>query len=232
VSLFILIFVLTTLKHTTMEKKITESGKSYWNNNGAYQTEYDKLYEDLVPSRGEADTVHGEMIRSVSRLFYDFCNNGNCNVIEIQNDSCPDCFGSGYEEPEECTYCDGSGTEEVDYGEYEEDGEVVEEICNNCGGSGEEEPMDCSTCGGDCTVNGDIEINGYYQDMINFLKRHLNNTDVVENLVEFLERDDLGYGTYTFNDNEMKVYNNLVDVVVHQILTTENQKRVKKDLVD
>ena len=35
-----------------MEKLTTESGKSYWDNNGAYQEQYDKLYESLVPSRG------------------------------------------------------------------------------------------------------------------------------------------------------------------------------------
>ncbi len=223
VSFFILIFVLTILKHTTMEKKITESGKSYWNNNGAYQTEYDKLYEDLVPSRGEADTVHGEMIRSVSRLFYDFCNNGNCNVREIQQDSCGDCGGCGYEE-EECSNCYGNG--EI---EFDEDGEP--EACYDCDGSGVH-TNDCSYCGGNCTVDGDVEINDYYQEMLDFLKRHLNNTDVVENLVEFLERDDLGYGTYTFGDDEMKVYNDLVDAVVYQIITTPNQKRIKKDLVD
>ncbi len=113
--------------------------------------------------------------------------------------------------------------------EFDEDGEP--EACYDCDGSGVH-TNDCSYCGGNCTVDGDVEINDYYQEMLDFLKRHLNNTDVVENLVEFLERDDLGYGTYTFGDDEMKVYNDLVDAVVYQIITTPNQKRIKKDLVD
>lgn len=165
------------IKTNKMEKRITEFGKSYWNNNGAYQEEYDKLYEELVPSRGEADTIHGEMIRAVSRLFYDFCNNGNCNVIEVQEELCDDC-GTGY------------------------------------------------------YVDGDIVINDYYQQMIDFLQQHLTNKKPVEKLKEFLIREDLGYYGYTFGDDEMKVYNDLVDAVMYQTLTTENKKRIEKDLVD
>jgi hypothetical protein len=199
-----------------MEKRITESGKSYWDNNGAYQTEYDKLYEDLVPSRGEADTIHGEMIRATSRLFYDFCNNGNCNVIDVNTESCPDCYGSGYEEYD-CCSCDGSGEVECGEDEFED--------CYECEGSGIEY-NDCPHCGGECSVETDTYITDYYFDMIKFLKRHLNTTDVVVNLVKFLEDENLGYSSYTFSDSELKVYNDLVDEVMHQVLTTENQKRI------
>ena len=199
-----------------MEKRITELGKSYWNENGAYQEEFDKLYKELVPSKGEADTIHGEMIRAVSRLFYDFCNNGNCNVIERNYSSCPDCYGSGYED-EDCYGCDGNG--EVEY----ENDEFME--CTDCGGSGTSE-MDCGYCGGSGEIDGEIEFNEYYQDMIDFLNNHMNNLNPVGNLIDFLQRDDLGYGSYTFNSNEMKVYNDLVDEIMHQVLTTENEKRI------
>jgi hypothetical protein len=47
---------------------------------------------------------------------------------------------------------------------------------------------------------------------------------------DFITREDLGYGDYTFDDSEMKVYNNLVDAVMYQILTTKNEKRVRTDL--
>lgn len=65
-----------------MEKQTTPIGKNYWRGNGIYQTEYDELYDKLVPSSGEAPTVHGELIRGISRLTYDYYNNGNCNVRE------------------------------------------------------------------------------------------------------------------------------------------------------
>jgi len=203
-----------------MDRKTTESGKSYWNNNGAYQEEYDTFYKELVPSRGEADTIHGEMIRAVSRLFYDYCNNGNCNVREFEQESCDECGGCGYEE-EDCYSCCGVGHY------VEEEGDE----CLECGGSGYE-TRDCGYCGGDCYVDGDVAINDYYQEMIDFLFEHLNNKTPVDNLEEFLFRKDLGYGEYKFDDAEMKVYNDLVDEVVYQALTTPNQKRIKINLVD
>ena len=62
--------------------KQTKLGNSYWDDNGAYQKEYDSLYEELVPPSGEAKCINGKMLRAISRLYYDFCNNGNGNVFE------------------------------------------------------------------------------------------------------------------------------------------------------
>ena len=176
-------------------KQTTELGNSYWGNNGVYQKQYDELYEKLVPLSGEAETIHGEMIRAVSRLYYDFCNNGNCNVLEYEQDTCQECGGSGYVDNddedgiEDCYWCDGQGTEE-----------------------------------------GDIVIDDYYQEMIDFLEDNMVNTKSLDVLIDFLEDKSYGYGKYTFNDKEMKIYNDLVDAVMYQILTTENEKRVVKDL--
>lgn len=94
--------------------KFTEVGKSYWDSNGAYQEEHDRLYDSLVPARGSAPTINGELIRCIGRLTYDFFNNGNCNVIEIERHECESCGGSGYEE------------------EVDEDGH--QDDCYNCGG--------------------------------------------------------------------------------------------------
>lgn len=105
-----------------MEKRTTPEGQSYWNNNGAYQEEHDRLWEELVPASGSAPTIHGELIRAVGRLFYEFCNNGNCNAIEVETGRCSHCGGDGgeyrgYDEDEEedvydeCDWCDGSGEE-------------------------------------------------------------------------------------------------------------------------
>ena len=51
---------------------------TYWNNAGKYQADYDRLLL-LMPSMGQCDTVAGELIRSASRLGYDFYNNGMGN---------------------------------------------------------------------------------------------------------------------------------------------------------
>lgn len=104
--------------------KTTILGNSYWNSNGAYQAEYDKLYNEHVPVNGNAKTLNGELIRAISRLFYEYCNNGNCNAGEIKYDveelTCPNCGGSGIEygdgdEEMECAYCYGTGYTEEEY---------------------------------------------------------------------------------------------------------------------
>jgi len=85
--------------------KTTELGKSYWDESGAYQKEYKELYDKLVPSSGSSETLHGELIRAISRLFWDYCNNGNCNAAEAKYKemeyTCYDCGGSGVYTEEE-----------------------------------------------------------------------------------------------------------------------------------
>ncbi|MDC3312701.1 hypothetical protein OAV22_02065 [Flavobacteriaceae bacterium] len=48
----------------------------YWAKNGYHQTEYDKLYGELVPSDGACETLEGEFLRAISKIYYDLCNNG------------------------------------------------------------------------------------------------------------------------------------------------------------
>ena len=55
-----------------------DSSKTYWSNNGAHQATYDRLVE-AMPNMGACDTLAGELIRSASRLGYDFYNNGMGN---------------------------------------------------------------------------------------------------------------------------------------------------------
>jgi len=40
---------------------------------------FERIWEELVPHEGNADTVAGEMIRAAGRLRYDFYNNGMGN---------------------------------------------------------------------------------------------------------------------------------------------------------
>ena len=188
----------------SIEKLVTEKGNSYWANTGAYQKEYDELWKQLVPSSGEAPTIHGELIRCGGRLFYDYCNNGNCNAVETET----------YTETEThtCNNCQGSG---VEY-EYGENDEEVEVTCSECCGSGEYEEEE--------EYDGDKFVTRYYKDMLDFLEIHLNDKQVVERLEAFMTDKSVGYSTYKFDDDEMKPYNDLMDAIMYQVLTTENEE--------
>lgn len=59
---------------------------TYWNNRGKYQSEFDSLYEKLVPEIGIAPTENGELLRQASNLYYEYYNNGNMNVLDYKND--------------------------------------------------------------------------------------------------------------------------------------------------
>lgn len=52
---------------------------TYWNRNGKYQAELDHLTEMFLPLSGNCATVAGELVRSATRLAYDFYNNGMGN---------------------------------------------------------------------------------------------------------------------------------------------------------
>lgn len=52
---------------------------TYWNSNGRFQNEYQKLYTELVPNSGNCSTVEGELLRATCKLYYDYYNNGMCN---------------------------------------------------------------------------------------------------------------------------------------------------------
>jgi len=191
-------------------KKVTKKGKSYWAGTGAYNKEFTALEKELVPDSGEANTVHGEMIRAIGRLFYDFCNNGNCNVIQVKTEmetethSCDECYGSGEVEDED--------------GEEDEDGNRPNKECPECGGSGEREE--------EVEVDGDIEIDDYYHRMIEVIEEELTDKTPVRELNEFLHDRNNGYSKYKFSEDEMKVYNDLCDAVMYHVLTTNNKERV------
>ncbi len=99
----------------------SEIGKTYWSKDAVYYKQYSHLYDNLVPAKGSCKTLHGELILAISRLQYEYFNNGNCNACEtpIETETCRQCSGSGevsgYDgEEEDCDYCDGQGTIEED----------------------------------------------------------------------------------------------------------------------
>lgn len=178
-----------------LERKHTPKGGNYWGETGIYWNEYSKLWDELVPQSGQAETIVGEMIRCISRLQYDYYNNGNCNVQEVNS----------YYEYETCGNCDGDGEVEDD---WDEDGNPIAEMCNECCGSGEiQEEYD-----------GNPTINDYYQDMIDFLHKHTEDKSKIDNLVEFLTDGSNSYSNYSFTDNEESVYVELMDEVMYSVL--------------
>lgn len=56
--------------------------KSYWSKSGRHQRLYDRLYAKLVPDSGEAGSDAGELLRTVSNVYYDIYNNGGCNLLD------------------------------------------------------------------------------------------------------------------------------------------------------
>jgi hypothetical protein len=173
---------------TKTHKLVTPLGKSYWGNNGAYQNLYDSLWEQLIPSSGYATTIHGEMMRSISRLFYDYCNNGNGNALDRRMETCHSCGGWGYEEK---------------YNDEEE-----------------QETEDCSSCDGRGECEDEVFITLYYQEMVDFLLEFMLEKEPIRNLEKYL--NDSSVHRCTFNDMEMDIYNKVVDAVMYQVSTTNN----------
>ena len=54
-----------------MTQKLT-----YWNEKGAYQKEYEKLFITLIPEEGKADQNHGEILRCFTKIYQDYHING------------------------------------------------------------------------------------------------------------------------------------------------------------
>lgn len=88
---------------------LSAPNQHYWNNNGAQQQEMDRLTEKFMPARGCAENFTGEVVRAINRLYYEFCNNGNCNALDCETTpgewvECSRCGGVGYTEEDECEY--------------------------------------------------------------------------------------------------------------------------------
>ena len=57
-----------------------DTSETYWDNNGKYQEQYEKAWEKLIPASGEAKDGWPEALRPISRIGYDYYNNGFCNL--------------------------------------------------------------------------------------------------------------------------------------------------------
>ena len=56
---------------------LDDSTDKYWNKQGKYSKEYEKLHNELVPGMGKADTIEGEVLRAASKIYYRHFNDGD-----------------------------------------------------------------------------------------------------------------------------------------------------------
>ena len=59
---------------------------TYWDEEGKYQEQYAKAWEKLIPAQGEAKDGLPEALRAISRVGYDYYNNGFCNLWRTWDD--------------------------------------------------------------------------------------------------------------------------------------------------
>jgi len=57
-----------------------DTSKTYWDNEGKYQEQYDRAWKQLIPLHGEAEDGLPEALRAISRIGYDYYNNGFANL--------------------------------------------------------------------------------------------------------------------------------------------------------
>lgn len=188
-----------------MERKATPLGQSYWNQQGAYQVEKSEFYDKLVPDSGEANTVHGELIRSINRLYYDFCNNGNCNAVKEVFQTCRNCHGNGTVE--------SSGYRR----RIDEEEDFLEEDCQYCDGEGQD--------------SRGFEMGEYFGRMFEFIQKTLPKEDqsAVKKLEEFILSGQDSRQTNYFGEVNMAIYDAVMDAVMYYVLTTENSPREVKE---
>lgn len=63
-----------------------DTSQTYWDNNGKYQEMYNKAWKQLIPTSGEAEDGWPEALRAISRIGYDYYNNGFCNLWRSWDD--------------------------------------------------------------------------------------------------------------------------------------------------
>lgn len=112
---------------------------SYWNNDGPHQKEYELIWDNHIPNRGQAEDYRAEAVNLISGVYYDLYNNGMCNwnpnkkhsmqtlvgivppeikekvkrvlaiIPDQDEDDCPECGGWSDWDDEECWTCNNEG---------------------------------------------------------------------------------------------------------------------------
>jgi len=59
-----------------MRARLINEARGYWNGDSLLFPEYQEFWDELVPPSDAADTLQGELLRMISRIHYDYYNNG------------------------------------------------------------------------------------------------------------------------------------------------------------
>lgn len=55
---------------------MTQQLQTYWNEEGEYQEEYEKIFTSLIPEEGKADENYSEILRCFTKIYQDYHING------------------------------------------------------------------------------------------------------------------------------------------------------------
>ncbi len=178
---------------------VKEKTVSFWDGNHPRQKEYELLYGKLVPEQGEADTVNGELVRCISRFFWDYCNNGNMNAVETEETTCGNCNGDMTIEG--CPYCKGG-----------------EDDCEECEGN---DTVDCDQCDGSGIEEGGKVVTEYYRKMLDYLIKHIGQE--ARDVETFLTLSNSGQEDCKYSQKDMDIYNEALAKVLDYCATTSNK---------
>lgn len=179
-----------------MEIKRTEVTKHYWNNEGAYDKEFTQMTETLMKPTGRGDNLRAEVVRAANRLYYEYCNNGNCNAVHVE-------YG---DEVEATCYC-----------------------CGGCGYLGDDEDDICDICDGSGVVyeegENEYSVSEYYDNFIKLIRDTLNDREsfkAMEDIRSFIEQTGEAPSDWYFSDNNMHMYDLMIDLVYEWAVKHEN----------
>ena len=88
----------TTAENVTLT--LAEKAGEYWGGSSKNAKALEGLVEKLVPAKGEANSVHGMLLRAANNIYYDVYNNGGLNMVDNIHDDWLEEGDEGYKEPE------------------------------------------------------------------------------------------------------------------------------------
>ena len=191
---------------------LSELNQHYWNNNGANEEEFNRLTEKFMKPEGRSENLVGEVVRAMNRLYYEYCNNGNCNAIDAE-----EIEGEWIE----CPHCGGAGAGYVD--EYYEDGdEWYNEECSECGGEG----------GYHEESDYNYYLNSFYENFLKIIRHYfelqcnkdenyegaLEAIDELKRVIEKMATD------VDFSDENMNRYDKVVDYITYFVSNDEDNQ--------
>ena len=171
----------------------------YWYKQGAMQTEMDRLTEKFVPFTGRSNNLNGEVIRSVNRLYYEFCNNGNGNAFECEQHS----------EWVDCEHCGGRGSYFMVDNETNHQYEYVCEFCNGEGGYEDD-------------VTDGYTLNHFYNNFIKLIRYYFELHKCKEGVSTINEIEKIILSDNNCFDDDICVYDKLCDYAIWLVSQNEN----------